>query len=158
MSGGCKDLRGTYSHNLYLKITGLARRFFPETVLKQDTLLLYNPKECRGTKNLSFLPPWEIQILLSLGTPRLLINLPRKWLSQWCHLHIWGYWYFSQQSWFQLVLLPAQRFSWCTMHKLNKQGDNIQPWRIIFPIWNQSVVPCPVLTVASWPAYRFLKR
>ena len=23
---------------------------------------------------------------------------------------------------------------------------------------NQSVVPCPVLTVASWPAYRFLKR
>ena len=27
-----------------------------------------------------------------------------------------------------------------------------------FPIWNQSVVPCPVLTVASWPEYRFLKR
>ena len=25
-------------------------------------------------------------------------------------------------------------------------------------IWNQSVVPCLVLTVASWPAYRFLKR
>ena len=24
--------------------------------------------------------------------------------------------------------------------------------------WNQSVVPCPVLTFASWPAYRFLKR
>ena len=34
-----------------------------------------------------------------------------------CHLHIWGYWYFSQQSWFQLVLLPAHRFSWCTLHK-----------------------------------------
>ena len=32
--------------------------------------------------------------------------------------------------------------------------DNIPP----FPIWNQSVVPCPVLTVASWPTYRFLKR
>ena len=42
--------------------------------------------------------------------------------------------------------------------KLNKQGDNIQPWRTPFPIWNQSVVPCPVLTVASWPAYKFLKR
>ena len=39
---------------------------------------------------------------------------------------------------------------------LNKQGDNIQPWRTPFPIWNQSVGPCPVLTVASWPAYRFL--
>ena len=43
-------------------------------------------------------------------------------------------------------------------YKLNKQGDNIQPWRTPFPIWNQSVVPCPVLTVASWPAYRFLRR
>ena len=43
-------------------------------------------------------------------------------------------------------------------YKLNKQGDNIQPWHTPFPIWNQCVIPCPVLTVASWPAYRFLKR
>ena len=34
----------------------------------------------------------------------------------WCHLHIWGYWNFSQKSWFQLVLPPAQCFSWCTLH------------------------------------------
>ena len=34
-------------------------------------------------------------------------------------------------------------------HKLNKQGDNIQPWRTPVPILNQSVVPCLVLTVAS---------
>ena len=40
-------------------------------------------------------------------------------------------------------------------YKLNTQGDNIQPWCTPFPIWNQSVVPCPVLTVASWPVYRF---
>ena len=43
-------------------------------------------------------------------------------------------------------------------YKLNKQGDNIQPCHTPFPIWNQPVVPCPVLTVAFWPAYRFLKR
>ena len=43
-------------------------------------------------------------------------------------------------------------------YKLNKQGDSIQPWRTPFLIWNQSVVPSPVLTLASWPAYRFLKR
>ena len=43
-------------------------------------------------------------------------------------------------------------------YKLNKQGDNTQPWCTPFPIWNQSVVPCPVLTVASWPTYRFLRR
>ena len=42
-----------------------------------------------------------------------------------------------------------------TTYKLNKQGDNIQPFTP-FPIWNQSVVSCPVLSVASWPTYRFL--
>ena len=41
---------------------------------------------------------------------------------------------------------------------LNKLGDNIQPWCTLFPIWNQSALPCSVLTVASWSAYRFLKR
>ena len=53
---------------------------------------------------------------------------------------------------------------WCTFHmvfpayKLNKQDNNIQPWCTPFPIWNQSVVPRPILIVASWPAYRFLRR
>ena len=63
----------------------------------------------------------------------------------WCHLHIWGYWYFSWQPWFQLVLPPAL----CMMnsaYKLNKQGDDMQPWHTPFSIWNQSVFPCPVLT------------
>ena len=46
----------------------------------------------------------------------------------------------------------------CSAYKLNKWGENIQPWRTPFPIWNQSIFPCPVLTVASWPVYRFLKR
>ena len=38
-------------------------------------------------------------------------------------------------------------------YKLNKQGDKIQSWQTPFPIWNQSVVPHPDLTVASWPVY-----
>ena len=68
-----------------------------------------------------------------------------------------------------LIFLPAILISVCassspeflmmySAYKLNKQGDNIEPWHTPFPIWNQSVVPCPVLTVASWPAYRFHKR
>ena len=68
-----------------------------------------------------------------------------------------------------LIFLPAILIPACvssspeflvmySAYKLNKQGDNIQPWHTLFPIWNQSVFPCPVLTVASWPAYRFLKR
>ena len=43
-------------------------------------------------------------------------------------------------------------------YMLNKWGDSIQPWHVPFSIWNQSVVPCPVLTVASSPLDRFLKR
>ena len=68
-----------------------------------------------------------------------------------------------------LIFLPAILILACTSfslafhmmssaYKSNKQGDNIQLWRTPFPIWNQSVVPCPILTVASWPAYRFLRR
>jgi len=51
--------------------------------------------------------------------------------------------------------------AFCMMYsayKVNKQRDNIQPWRTPFTIWNQSLVLCPVLTVASWPAYWFLRR
>ena len=43
-------------------------------------------------------------------------------------------------------------------YKLNKQDDNLQPWHTPLPIWNQFVVLHLVLTVASWPAYRFLRR
>ena len=42
-------------------------------------------------------------------------------------------------------------------YKLNNQGDNICPWCILFPIWNQSITG-PVLAIAAWPAYRFLRR
>ena len=52
---------------------------------------------------------------------------------------------------------PAFRMMYST-YQLNKQSDSIQPWRTPSPIWNQSIVACPVLTVASWPAYRFLRR
>ena len=67
-----------------------------------------------------------------------------------------------------LLLLPAILIPSCastnpaflmmySAYKLNKQGDNIQPWCTPFTIWNQSIVPCLGLTVASWPAHRFLK-
>ena len=61
------------------------------------------------------------------------------------------------------ILIPAYASSRPAFHmysayKLIWQDDNIQPCHTPFPIWNQSVVPCQVLTVASWPAYRFLRR
>ena len=72
---------------------------------------------------------------------------------KWYHLHIWGCWYFSPQSQFQLVLYSLTFRMMYPAHQLNKQGDNIHP----FPILNQFIFSCPVLTVASWPANRFLK-
>ena len=64
-----------------------------------------------------------------------------------------------------LIFLPATLISAYTSsspiflmiysaYKLNNQGDSIQPWHTPFPIWNQSVVPCPVLTrqdLLHWP-------
>ena len=49
---------------------------------------------------------------------------------------------FSRQKYWSGVPLPSP----------------IQPWHTPFPIWKQSIVPCPVLTIASWPQYRFLRR
>ena len=68
-----------------------------------------------------------------------------------------------------LTLLPEILISTCasfspafcmmsSTYKLNKQNDNTQPRYTPFLIWSQSVVPCPVLTVASWSAYRFFRR
>ena len=58
-----------------------------------------------------------------------------------------------------IVLISSLAFHMMeSAYKLNKQGDNIHPYRTHFPFLNQSVVPCLVLTAASWPAYRFLRR
>ena len=48
-------------------------------------------------------------------------------------------------------------YDWLLL-EVNKQCDNIQPWCTPFSILNQSVVPCKVLTIASWPEYRFLRK
>ena len=68
-----------------------------------------------------------------------------------------------------LIFLPAILTPGCassnpsfhmmySAYKLNIHGDHIQPWLTPFPIYNEIVLLCPVLTVASWPSYRFLKR
>ena len=49
----------------------------------------------------------------------------------WYHLHIWGCWYFSQWSWFQLGIHPAWHFAWCTLHtweKLQEMVRNRETW------------------------------
>ena len=79
-------------------------------------------------------------------------------LCKWYHLHM------RLLLFLPAILITASESSSSAFHmmysacKLNKQGGSIQTWCTPFPIWNQSVFPCPVLTVASWLAYRFLRR
>ena len=63
------------------------------------------------------------------------------------------------------ILIPACASSSPAFHtmysayKLNKQGDNIQPWCSPFPIWNQSVVYVQFCCFLTWiwiSGYRFL--
>ena len=77
--------------------------------------------------------------VMSSAYLRLLIFLPEILIRAW-----------ASSSWAFHMLYSA--------YKLNKQGDNIQSLCTPFPIWNQSTVPCSVLTIASGPAYRFLRR
>ena len=61
---------------------------------------------------------WSFKLTFSLSSFTFIKRLFSSSLSaiSMVYLHVWGYWYFSQQSWFQLVLPPVQRFSWCTLH------------------------------------------
>ena len=75
-----------------------------------------------GCHDLKFSECWALSQLFhsplslsSRGSLALLHCLP--W--EWCHLHIWGYWYFSHQSWFRLVLHPAQRFWWNAVREMH---------------------------------------
>ena len=52
---------------------------------------------------------------------------------------------------------PAQHFACCILQR--SWISRVTRYSLDrLPIWNQSVVSCPVLTVASWPAYRFLRK
>ena len=61
--------------------------------------------------NVEFLSQLFNSPLSSGGSLILFHFLPQRC----CHLHIWGYWYFSHLSWFRLVLHPAWHFTWCTL-------------------------------------------
>ena len=75
---------------------------------------------------------------------------------EWYRLQIWGCWYFSRQSWFQLALHPCSisHDVLCTCSAGWQETALATP----FSVLNQSIVPHKALTVASWLAYGFLRR
>ena len=56
------------------------------------------------------------------------------------------------------ILIPACDSSSLAFHMMYLQCDNIKPCHTPFSTLNQSVVSYLVLSVASWPSYRFLRR
>ena len=123
---------------------------------------------------IAFLPRSKHLLVSWPQSPSAVILEPKKiksvTISIFPHLPAMKWWDQVSSTYLRLLifllatLIPACDSFSSTFHmmysayKLNKQGDNIQPWRTPLPIWNQSVVPCLVLTVASWPIYRFLKQ
>ena len=86
--------------------------------LQSPSAVILEPKKIKSATVSTLSPSISHEVIhspLSLSSRGSLVLhfLPEGW----CHLHIWGYWYSSQQSWFQLVFLPTQRFSWCTLHR-----------------------------------------
>ena len=73
------------------------------------------------------------------------------------HLHIWGCWYFSWHSWFQLVIHPAWYFAWCILHRSEISRVTVYSLLVLLSQFSW-VVPWLILTVASWPEYRFLRK
>ena len=66
--------------------------------------------------------------------------------------HIWGC-YFSQKSWFELVIYPVWHVTWITLCISLK--NRVIIYTLDKPLSQFWTSP---LTVASWPAYRFLRR
>ena len=105
-----------------------------------------------GCHDLRFFEYWVLSQLfqspLSLSSRGSLVSfhfLTLEWLSFAC---------LRLLMFILAVLIPACASSSLAFHmmyfayKLSKQHDNIQPWCTPFPILNQSVVTCLILTVA----------
>ena len=90
--------------------------------IKSVTISTFSPSICHevmGPDDMIFISEYWVlgQLFYSPLLPLSRGSLvPHCFLPlEWYHLHIWGYWYLSRQSWFQLVIHPAWHFEWCTL-------------------------------------------
>ena len=144
-------------HLLILWLQSLSTVILEPNKIKSVTVFNFPPSICHGVLGL------DAMILVFL----MLSFKPAFWLSIFTLIKR----LFSSSSLFALreissaylklmMLLPEILIaadSPSLAYKWNKQGDTKQPRCTPFPIWNQFIVPCPVLTLASWPAYKSLR-
>ena len=79
--------------------------------IKSVTVPISSPSFCHSFLNVEFKPAFHSPFIL---IKRLFSSSSLSAISY--HSNIWGC-YFSQQSWFQLVIHPAWHFAWCTLHR-----------------------------------------
>ena len=108
---------------LISQLQSLSTVILEPTKINSITLSIFSPSICHEVMGLDamILVSWMLSVKpvfyfhlspSSGGSLVSLLFLPLEWY----HLHIWGYWYFSQQSWFQLMIHPAWHFISYTLH------------------------------------------
>ena len=126
-------------------------------MLKSDTVSSFSSSICHGVIGLVALILVFCQLFLSpLSASSRDSSSSSLSAMEWYHMHLWSCyfsWHLSSSQY-----SPSLAFCMYSAYKLNKQGDNILPCRTAVPILNQNIVPWLVLTITSWPAYRFLWR
>ena len=104
----------TFSPSIYHKVMGPDAMIlvFECCILNQLFHFPFSPSSRRSLVPLDFLP------------------------LEWYHLPIWGFWYFSPQSRFQLLIHPAQHFAWCTLLRLVQSLCCVRlfvtPWTVAY--------------------------
>ena len=135
---------------------------------------------------LSILFHWSVFLFLSQKSLFHLVLYPAWYFTPWCCERLkaggkgddrgWDGWMASLTQWTWVWVISgswwwtgkpgvlqsmgSQRIGHDRATELNWTEAQWQytAWHTPFPVWNQSVVPCLVLTVASCPAHRFLRR
>ena len=116
--------------------------FICHEVTKQDAMILV-------FWMLSFKPDFSLSSLTKELHPRTSL-VPLHFLPLEWYLHIWGCWYFSWQSWFQLASHPVCHFARFTRQRSEISRETIYSLDVLL---SQFVIPCPVLTVAIKPQH-----
>ena len=133
--------------------------------IKSDTVSIVTPSICHGVMGpeTMILVSWMLSFKPTFSLSSFTYT-KRLFSSSLSAIRVVSSVYLRLLIFLPAILIPAcasSSLEVCMMYsayKLNKQGDIIQLWRTPFLIWNQSVVPCLALTVATWSAYRFLRR
>ena len=128
---------GTVMFLLFNTLSGSVIAFLPRSKhlliswLQSPSIVILEPKRIKSV-NVSIFPPFichemlgldamilvfwmlSVKLVFSLSSftfIKMLFSSSLICTLRWCHLPIWGCWYFSQQSWLQLVVHSAQHLT-----------------------------------------------